>query len=526
MQKILLFGLLLILVNFSVKLLAASNETLPSYHWTYRVIEQLQDRGYCLDLLQMNKPYTRGEAAKSVLAAQTKIEQDKSMDSFYKDKLLKLVQEFESEIQILKNETGSRQSLLSRFYIQADGNKLDGENINYRGIYRGGVGAQVSHNIFAYAGVNFDQYDYYDSDYLGYKWRGVVGYEEQAYINITWDRLQFKLGRDFLEWGIGKSGSLLLSNTYRPFDQLFVSTNFGPFKFSFLAAELDQKTIRDKDLVYREYRRFLSGHRLDASFWGGRIQAAISEIIVYGQTNGGFNTVYLNPLIFYHGEKKNGAGDNNVLPAVDLLVYPLKNWKLYSSILIDDIQLEKTEPGDLEPNEIGIVFGTAYAEPFQISGLSLDLEYVRIANRTYKTSHPQEIYTHRNEPMGHPLGNDFDHWLLGCSYWLKNNLWLNLKYAHTRNGEGGLFTPWDQPWMNLTLEQGYSEPFPTGVIEQRDALELELSWYAKHWLRVYGQFSYDQLNNASHVQRQTSRQWHGRLRLEMNWDKLWLLTNK
>ncbi|MEJ2627779.1 MAG: hypothetical protein P8078_04405, partial [bacterium] len=109
-------------------------------------------------------------------------------------------------------------------------------------------------------------------------------------------------------------------------------------------------------------------------------------------------------------------------------------------------------------------------------------EYVKITNRTYKTPHFEEVFLHRNQPLGHPLGNDFDLILAGVSKWFGADLWIMLQYEHVRKGEGSIYTPWDAPWLEKTLDEGYSEPFPTGVVEKRDHLRLQFRYQPSiHW---------------------------------------------
>jgi len=52
--------------------------------------------------------------------------------------------------------------------------------------------------------------------------------------------------------------------------------------------------------------------------------------------------------------------------------------------LIDDIQIEKSGPGDLEPNEVGYIYGANLADPFGVFGLDVYGEYTRITNRTFQ----------------------------------------------------------------------------------------------------------------------------------------------
>ena len=490
---------------------AAIHETLPSYHWAYQYIDELQSRGFLLDLWIMNRPYTRGQVARSVFKAIEKLEKSNSNYEFLKNRLDVLKQEFIEEVDRLNsNEKQDHYLIHSRFNLRHDGVKDSTERVKYRGVYRGGVSVNITDKIFGCSYVIFNQYNYYDPNYIGKKWRGLVGYTEQAYLSARWKNLMFKFGRDFIKWGVGNSGTLVMSDIARPLDQMLLSAKLGPFKFTYLISELDRYP--------GNVRRFLSSHRLDLNLFNGRIQAAVSEIVIYGGENDFFNFVYLNPLIFYHGAKKNGAGENNVLPTVDLLVFPYRNWQIYASFLIDDIQLEKTVPGDLEPNEIGWLAGSKYADPFDVIGLTLNFEYVRIANRTYKTRYREELFVHRNVPLGHPMGNDFYWWQITASYWMSKSLWIKMDYNRIRKGEGSLFTPWDQPWMEYSLEEGYHEPFPTGIVEKRNGINLEIYWFGSQWWRVSGGIEYMKIANAEHVSGKNKDVWNARVRFEFDWN--------
>ena len=42
-----------------------------------------------------------------------------------------------------------------------------------------------------------------------------------------------------------------------------------------------------------------------------------------------------------------------------------------------------------------------------------------------------------------------------------------------RRGEGEEEIPWDQPSFDFKVEEGYSEPFPTGIIERTTSAGFE-----------------------------------------------------
>ncbi len=515
-----LFFLILSFLFLNINLFAMSSETLPTHHWTYELISEFQARGYFLELSQMTLPYSRGDVANAILNNKEDIKDLK----LYQSWMTELENEFEQEIEeitthSLKNE--NRLVLRSKVNAHLDNNSID---TKYKGIYRGGVGVNFTENIFAFSGVNFNQYDLDDPEYAGYEWRGITGYTEQAFISFQNKRFLLKLGRDYLRWGTGKNGTLVMSNIARPLDQIFGDAKFGPFKFSFFTSELDQYGsiyIQDAKIPIR---RFLSGHRLDLVLFKGKLQASVSELMLYGGQDKTFDVVYSNPFVFWHGANYNNKSNSgNVLPTVDVLYYPAINWKLYGSLLIDDIQIEKTGPGDLEPNEIGFIAGTEYAVPLSFSGMTINAEYTRVANRTYKTPNPMETFVHRNVPLGHPLGNDFEQFNLGVRYWFSSYFRTELDYFYTKNGEGSIYSLWDEPWMDYTVDEGYDEPFPTGTVEKNNSLRIRAMWYYKSWARLNMELLSSSIKNKANVSgdNDTSFQWV--MSVELNYDYIFNL---
>lgn len=129
-------------------------------------------------------------------------------------------------------------------------------------------------------------------------------------------------------------------------------------------------------------------------------------------------------------------------------------------------------PGDLEPNEIGWLIGSQYADPFHIEGLTLSAEYVRIANRTYKTPFPWERFSYRRKPLGYPLGTDLEYFQLGIEKWFGPKWIVKTKFSVLNKGEGGIFSAWDEPWMNYTIEQGYHENSLLELSKNKNGISL------------------------------------------------------
>ncbi|GBE26753.1 hypothetical protein BMS3Bbin03_00672 [bacterium BMS3Bbin03] len=500
----------------------SQNETIPTYHWAYADLSQLRLHGYLTGLFLSNQPFTKGEVARTLIQLKTRVKQERlSLDPTSSAIVNRLEIYLGPEIAQIekKGETAPSEWLApgERLRIGAivEQDFVHRKNFSkFRGIYRSQIDYSPIPDITAFNTINFDQYLGDDPTYTGKRWRGITGYTEQAYIRAFLpifpnsrqngnDRrsLWVMFGRDFLKWGPGVTGQLYFSDAARPMDQFSFRYRNRWLQYTFVTAQLENFALPDS--FRRQFQtgvahRFLSAHRLDMRF-KNRIYFGISEGVLYGGPDEYLNFAYLNPMVFYHGEQLNKSGSGNTMGSVDISIYPGRKVKLYGTLLIDDIQLEKTGPGDLEPGENGWLTGIQKADPFGLNGLFLGAEYVKIKNRTYKTAHPWEWWEHWHKPLGYYLGSDLDHLMLQASYWSDKNFVVDLQWHHIRRGEGRLSKPWDQPWMSRTLAQGYHEKFPTGIVETTSRLTLNFRYFFRTNFQLVGNLSAYSKKNVDNV---------------------------
>ncbi len=317
--------------------------------------------------------------------------------------------------------------------------------------------------------VDLDQITVYNSmilntqlkdnpDYTGFSWRNFTGYAEEGYFSYLnhHDKIGygFLFGRFFDQWGEGRTGQLFLSSVARPLDQFKLKFETGGFTFISKIAQLDKQN---------NYNRYFFSHRL--MYRNTHLQFGFSEAVLYGGVGENIEFAYLNPFVIFHGEKKNGPGlDSNTMLSVDGR-YFLKNASIYFEFLIDDFQADKQRVGELEPNEVGLIVGSDIA----LDKFYIGLEFVAVTNRTYKTPHDYEWYLHRDAPIGYGEGSDL--WRANAfgRYYFSEKWQFDIEFDYLVKGEGEMSTPWDEPWMEdgITLETGYSEPFPTGILEKK-----------------------------------------------------------
>jgi hypothetical protein len=444
---------------------AGLHETLPTHHWAYLYIDELRLRGHFGDLFASNRPFTRGEVAKQLHRLKEHGEERPACAVF----LDRLYAEFGDEIrQLAANDGGASQIQIGATLAQ-DGVARRDEDLKAYGIYRLEGGYFTDH-VAAVDVAKLDRYLREDPTYRGKVWRGLTAYMEQAHLRVRFDDLQATFGRDFLRWGPGRPSALLLSDDHKPLDFFSFSYRLRWAKFTYFFSILDDYKLNAEERAEtpwtRLVNRFLTAQRLDFNLWGGKLHIGLSEAILFADSERTFGLSYFNPLTNYF-ELVENEGDGNIFANVDVRILPFRNVELYGELLIDDYQVDREAPGDLEPNEIGLILGAEVADIGGWTPTALGVEYVRITNRTYNTLAPWEKYMYRGKCMGYALGNDFDRWLGTMRHTFPSGFGAALKLGYLRKGElRGLFDAqwgWTRNADHIRGKRAYSWSCSLGV---------------------------------------------------------------
>jgi hypothetical protein len=76
--------------------------------------------------------------------------------------------------------------------------------------------------------------------------------------------------------------------------------------------------------------------------------------------------------------RRDTAGEVDALLGLDLRGRPTSKSEVYGELLIDDFQVEKRTSGDLEPDEVGFLVGSQWADPGGLEGITLGAEYTGV----------------------------------------------------------------------------------------------------------------------------------------------------
>ncbi len=488
---------LLILALLAAGAVAAPWETVPPDHWAYAEIRWLQVEGYLQDLNPSVIPYRRGEIAAALVASRRP-----------EGRIAR------ARFELLEREFSAEASPPSRWSFFGGGRLTAGIESA-----RGQSGREAGYAVLQYGAGNswMGVYSSQRGDrdlaenpyYAGKKWNDITGFTEAAYVVLTGKRWEVKLGRDHLAWGPG-TDHLILNDGPRGIDQFSFRVRWRWGQFSALVGQLSDEA----DSTGERSSRFLSGHRLEVLPWPW-LRVGLSETLLF---TGGVRLGSMNPFLPYYGELVNENSEGNGLLGLDVSVYPAPHWQAYGEILLDDVQLENKTPKDLEPAEWGWLIGGRWAggDGFLGAGIS----YQGITNRTYNAAQTRYRYTNYGSLLGSDLGNDGDRLHLEVSCWPAVQLRLQGFFEYQRQGTGEVYASFDSSYLNYTIEQGYSEPFPTGIVERTSTLGLGVWAWGNPHLQFDGTLAYNWIGNAGNISGIKDEGWQGRATLNVRLEHL------
>ena len=505
--------LLLVIVFFFIILFPAQSttlETIPLYHWSYEYIDELILRGYLPELNPSLRPYSK----KTLVASLQNIDIP-DQDYLSREMANILIREFDIE-----SYRGLHAGILARQDIKATDLKTD-----LRGYAVSKLGYSFGDKLIFYNGMRLDQNLQDDSLYTGALWRGFSGYTEQAYLAVEIGPLSLRFGRDWQRWGPGRNASLLLSDNTKPFDMGALTAAGDRIAFTSVVMQLDAVMIDENtNTISLEegtlHRRFLSAHRLDWHI-SDKLRVGAAEAVLYGGENRTFELQFLNPLIFYHGEQENADIEGNTLVSADFSYFPAQSWHIYGEFLADDIQFDRKKSSDLEPPEIGWLIGIAKAGIWGLERFSFRIEYSGVTNRTYNTLQSEQKYLHQNYCIGHKDGNDFDSWNCSFYYWHNPRLRYEFDFEFIRNGEASVYAPFDTSFYAVAVSQGYSESFPTGIVEYTMTPSLSIWYKINQIFKAQSSFEYSSYHNYLHERGKKEDEYEFRIGIEAEFGKFY-----
>jgi hypothetical protein len=252
--------------------------------------------------------------------------------------------------------------------------------------------------------------------------------------------------------------------------------------------------------------RYLVAHRLvlrprgrmTIALWEGSLLAGPGR-----QLEPWFANIFTLGLLAQYDQ---GGSANNLLGAD--VVTRLGRTQLFGSVLIDDIQVDRSNPGDNEPTAYGLTLGASGgAGPAAWTAF-----YTRAANLTYRTPNPAEAVMRRGVGLGRNF-SDYDQLTLRVSLLPAPGSLLAPEVTLLRQGEGDFRLPYPPVAAYDT-----TRTFLSGTPERTVRLAVSYQRSAKAWT-LAGDGGVHLIDNAGHVNGAKKTRWVGRLELTWRYRK-------
>ncbi len=248
--------------------------------------------------------------------------------------------------------------------------------------------------------------------------------------------LALTAGREALSFGPGYIDKLFLSNkNSAPFDFLKLDLHYKKIRYSFFHSSITGNDSAGAQLS----SKYLVFHRLELGpFFNNTFKIGFNEMVVY--SNVPLNFAFINPISFLTSADMNtelpGKNSNNTLLGADFQLFPVRNFSLQGSLLIDDLNFETLSNDSAKGNDNKFAFqaGFNWQNAAMIPNLALTYEFTHIDPFVYAHREINNSYTNWNLPIGHALNPNSDEHAFKLSYAFGSILRLAVTFKLQRTG--------------------------------------------------------------------------------------------
>ena len=269
--------------------------------------------------------------------------------------------------------------------------------------------------------------------------------EAKMMLATDWKWGSLAAGKEFLEWGYGDNGLLVMSQKAPSFPLIRLDVNPVEWlSFNYFHAWLSSDVIDttsfyptengDQRFLFRN--KYLASHTLTIKPTRG-LDISIGESIVYADQ---LEFLYLIPITFfrladhYLSRQSNSAGSNSQFFAQVSSKGHIKNTHLYGTLFIDEFTINGIGDPATEKMQIGFTLGGAVTD-LPIDNLTLKLEYSKIYPYTYQHYINTTTYESASYVMGHWMNNNADQVYGSLKYRFIRGLETEIWARYIRQGE-------------------------------------------------------------------------------------------
>ncbi|HEV8265415.1 MAG TPA: hypothetical protein VGQ06_10710 [Gemmatimonadales bacterium] len=348
----------------------------------------------------------------------------------------------------------------------------------------------------------FDTRLKWDPDYEGKKDRVIAGRNAEAYATAQWRYGDLFFGSLDRNWGPPAVEGLLLSPSPYSYDHFGVSLGTSGVRLEGVLTQLDDLPDTSGTLNHR----YWVAHRLVLRP-PGKTTLALWEGSLLAGPGRQLEPWYANIATFGLLAQYDQQNQVNSLVGVDVLTR-VGGTTLFGSMLIDDIQVDRSSATDKEPPQYGLTLGARGG----VGAWGWTAFYTQVANLTYRTDKPAEVVMRRGVGLARNF-SDYDQLTLRATLLPAPGSLLAPEVTLLRQGEGDFRLPYPP-----VTAYDSTPTFLAGVVVRTVRLAVGGQLSAGAW-SLTGDGGVHLISNAGHVAGARDTRWVGRLELTFRYRK-------
>ena len=351
----------------------------------------------------------------------------------------------------------------------------------------------------------FDTRLKWDPDYFGKKDRVIAGRNAAAYAAAQWRYGEVFWGAVDRNWGPPALEGLLLSASPYSYDHFGVAVGTPGVRLEGVLTQLDD--LPDTSGALNQ--RYWVAHRLvlrppgqtTIALWEGSLLAGPGR-----QLEPWFANIFTLGLLAQLDQDE----QVNSLVGIDV-TSRIGRTRVFGSLLIDDIQIDRQTASDREPPQYGFTVGGQGA----LGSFAWTAFYTRVANLTYRTSNPADVVMRRGVGLARNF-SDYDQLTVRVSGFSVPGLLLTPEVTLLRQGEGDFRLPYPP-----VTAYDSTPAFLSGVVERTVRLAMGYRLLAGAW-SVTGDGGVHLIRNVGHANGVRETRWVGRVAIEWRyrWERM------
>jgi hypothetical protein len=322
--------------------------------------------------------------------------------------------------------------------------------------------------------------------------------EVKGSVSVGWKWGSLSVGKDFLTWGYGTGGKVVMSQKAPSFP--LIRLDVSPLKWLrfnyqhiWLNSDvIDSLTIRPTSIGSAMFNQFsyrtksLAMHSITFLPKKG-LSLSFGESAIY---NDGVRLAYFIPIIFFRAidHYSGGLENNGVSNSQIFFQFSSRNHipktHLYFTYFIDEIRLKGITNAAENRDQTAYTAGISLTD-FPFNNLSWTFEYSKVRPFAYENFVVAQNYTSSSYSLGHWIGTNADQAYAEFLYRAARGLHIRGKFEYIRKGNKGT---------------GYQQQYETGT----EFLWGEVNSYMNTSLEAQYELTHDLFFKAGYGLRQTS----------------------